>query len=368
MISSIDERIVHCKLFKIVSNISESFTKRFLLERLEKSFTFSEFFGKILMELKDEFIRNLIKNKSTIRRGKYKIKILEAQKMNMVVATIKIFNTIDRYFIPKGVFEELKRSYELNNILTSRFNSFEESLIGLIYRYTILWEYEEFLSKGNLKILHEELGCNIECFSSPLYRTLERYCSMFEEDRIFASMGNFFSVKSLTYDGLGHDSANAGACTSACAGVHANASCAYAYAANGKYDVHSFHGISAEVNPPYVDEIIERTLERIFEFVSSNIPCSFVLSLPRDREINSKLSVYVAHKFEMPIKINIYTKYLQRIELRKELNVYIIQNSKGAVAYPVTERFKRRFIAYNEESDKDSDSTISNKVIINRTA
>jgi hypothetical protein len=320
MTKKLDEKIVNYKLFKIVSSISStissnSFTRKFLLNSLEKSFTFLEFFSEILSEVKDSFVNDLIKTKLDVRNDKYKIKVLNDQKMNMIVVMIKIFNSVDRYFIPKGVFEELKRSYEyLENhgkALNSEFDEgFNENVICLIYRYTTLWEYEEFLSKENLKILHEELGCNLECFSSPLYRTLEKYCSMFEDDKIFGSIGNFFTA-SFTSD--------------------------------------SDTGISAEVNPPYIDQVIDRTLDRIFNLINSDIPCSFVLSLPRGREIDTRLIRNVIYKFEMLVKVNIYTRYLQRIELKKMLNVYIIQNNKGSIRYPVTERFKRRFMEYNEE-------------------
>lgn len=67
-----------------------------------------------------------------------------------------------------------------------------DSLIGLVLRYQCLMAFDSNFHgsvPGNWK---STLGGFTECFASPFNHKFERYYSMFEQDREFGSLGNFF--------------------------------------------------------------------------------------------------------------------------------------------------------------------------------
>lgn len=87
-------------------------------------------------------------------------------------------------------------------IPSSRFtllNKKKERVAALLLRYNNHHTRMHHGIPPNItRLLQSEFQCTMECFASPLNRTLDHYCSMYEEDLEFGSSGNFFDYDPLT--------------------------------------------------------------------------------------------------------------------------------------------------------------------------
>lgn len=304
------EEILSYRIIEIISEIidkqNKNIVEMYILEKLKKKeLDIIRFFNTISDKLEDhDSIERIKRNIMSKRNLFYNIKIVEFD--SLVIVIMKIGSITERYFLSKEVYQKILNSFTLLKRYFSKY------LFRLLCKYRTLWHYQCFLSKQNLLIFKEELNCELECFSSPLYRVLPKYCSMFDDtDSLFGSLGNFFSLNPYKFP----------------------------------------DGMCMEINPPFIDQVIEKTIEKILEFLETEIPFSFILSLPvwTNLSINLYSSRHRVLEIDIrKIKCTLYTKYFQEINYYKcNIMILIVQNEKGSKKYPVTSNFLQKFLEYN---------------------
>jgi len=68
-------------------------------------------------------------------------------------------------------------------------------MIGLVLRYKCMGAFSDNLHASFPSYWMDVLGKNfVECFASPFNHKFEKYYSIYEQDRVFGSLGNFFSM------------------------------------------------------------------------------------------------------------------------------------------------------------------------------
>jgi hypothetical protein len=309
----VEQEIILHKIAKTISEIAVKDNKYLTKLFLRTNFSFKDFFLQLINILrksdnKSEKIKNILSSDKLIFRT-----FTEIAGLDRIVTVSVSFNSfsrknlklLDRFFISESLFEKLRQKY------FGLPKNFERDLFKLLYRYTTLWQYQSFLSEENLKLFKEELDCSLECFSCPLYRVYENYCSMFEEDRIFGSLGNFFSFQPYSQN------------------------------------------LCMEINPPYISDIIDKTIDKIIEIASIDGCFCFILTIP-DWFMEKIVKLYernltIIELHPERVNFTLYTKNFQKINYYKtSLTILIIRNKKGEKRFPISETFIQRLNDINK--------------------
>lgn len=95
--------------------------------------------------------------------------------------------------------------------------------------------------------IKKEYNPTIDCFASPFDNRLSRYCSMFEIDKKFGSLGNFFDM-----------------------------------------DISEFEDQVLYMYPPGIELILNKTIERM-ETILSNVKCTCLLIIPEWNDLIIKM-------------------------------------------------------------------------------
>lgn len=75
----------------------------------------------------------------------------------------------------------------------------DQEMVGLVLRYKCMGAFSDNLHGSVPPSWSELLGdAWVECFASPFNHKFDKYYSIYEQDRVFGSLGNFFSMMNLT--------------------------------------------------------------------------------------------------------------------------------------------------------------------------
>ena len=161
-----------------------------------------------------------------------KKEVKRSEKLSIVhFPDVVVVSGQKKYFIGPEVFERLKTEYTGTD--------FEKDFHDMLTRYEVFGAtYQVYLPRELLQTLRDRFCVTIEGFSSPFFNVMPRYGSMFKEN-LTGSLGNFFML-----------------------------------------EPEMFGGAFMEVNPPFLDVVIEKTWEKIKKFLNSGIPFAFLLVLP----------------------------------------------------------------------------------------
>jgi hypothetical protein len=100
----------------------------------------------------------------------------------------------------KGILDKLRR--ELCARLGEadpRADRVDQEMIGLVLQYKCIGAFSDNLHGSVPELWRELLGDQwVECFASPFNHKFDKYYSMYEQDRVFGSLGNFFSTMEIT--------------------------------------------------------------------------------------------------------------------------------------------------------------------------
>lgn len=327
-----EQEIILHKIAKTISELSLKDNK-YLIYLFFKTggSSFRDFFKWLVSiivnnDIKSEKIRNILSSERL--RFRVFVETVGIDRIVTITVSVSISITslhrhlklLDRFFISQKMFRKLKSKYIKIPSVSKGISTFEKELYKLLYRYSTLWQYQSFLSEENLLLFREELDCSLECFSCPLYRVYESYCSMFEEDRVFGSFGNFF-------DFVDHNM-------------------------NRLPEMYT-HGLCMELNPPFIAEVVDKTINKMIDLILIDIAYCFILTIPDwfsdklTKLYGIGLSIIELH----PERLNftLYTKNFQRINYYKtSVTIAIIRNKKGEIRYPVTEDFIQKLIDINK--------------------
>lgn len=81
-----------------------------------------------------------------------------------------------------------------------RADRVDQEMIGLVLRYKCMGAFSDNLHGSIPGMWSELLGEEwVECFASPFNHKFAKYYSIYEQDRVFGSLGNFFSMLKLTH-------------------------------------------------------------------------------------------------------------------------------------------------------------------------
>lgn len=91
---------------------------------------------------------------------------------------------------------------QLRDSLCGRFSASEfdsdwvdQEMIGLVLRYKCMGAFSDNLHGSVPSCWMDVLGSDyVECFASPFNHKFKRYYSIYEQDRVFGSLGNFFAM------------------------------------------------------------------------------------------------------------------------------------------------------------------------------
>jgi hypothetical protein len=330
-----EQEIILHKIAKVIAELWLKDNKHLIRLFLEKNYNFSFFIMQLVNMIKEQENRSR-KIEKILSSGKINFEVLtEITGLDRIVTVSVSINSfsrtrlklLDRFFISQKMFKKLNLKYIGNH------EFFEKELYKLLYRYSTLWQYQSFLAEENLLLFKEELECSLECFSCPLYRVYDNYCSMFEEDKVFGSFGDFFKFQLVRdyeiknqYLPMLEGPTSEGAKTIE---------------------------LCMELNPPYISEIVDKTIDKIIELITVDGAFCFILTIPDwfldkiPKLYEKGLSIIEIH----PERINftLYTKHFQKINYYKtSVTILIIRNKKGELRYPVTETFIQRLIDINK--------------------
>lgn len=104
----------------------------------------------------------------------------------------------------KVVLKKLQDKLTKNTLvaLGEADDTITNQMISLVLRYQCLDAFENNFHASIPKEWKTEFNDFTECFASPLNNKLDNYFSMFEEDKIFGSRGNFFTFLSKNNNSL----------------------------------------------------------------------------------------------------------------------------------------------------------------------
>lgn len=161
--------------------------------------------------------------------------------------------------VPVAVPERMKLAYTGTNFK----RDFETCMI----RYSPLWSAHELVpDPKNLAKVFEQDQINLEGFSNPFTAVHSNFCSAFDEDKLFGSRGSFF-----------------------------------------KY--HMPPGTRAWLNPPFVEQLIVKTVDHVLDQLSATDDISCTLFLPdwSDMESIARLCSSPYYKGQTLINAGTYT-------------------------------------------------------------
>lgn len=196
---------------------------------LENIIRYTDIRGSQIIE---EYMTSIMNN-TEIQKKK---EIFCTVDMSLKFVTFKFKGMINHQIIHVNIFNKLiKNDIKLDDI------------IYLILKYYFLGIDTGFFWSIDRDIYDRLIDINdnkycIECFASPLNHTIDNYCSLYEEDKIFGSLGNFF-----TY-----------------------ADCII------KNNLEK----RLVINPPYTELMIEKTIEKIIEIKEYVNKTEFFILLP----------------------------------------------------------------------------------------
>jgi hypothetical protein len=121
----------------------------------------------------------------------------------------------------------------------------DQEMIGLVLRYKCMGAFSNNLHGSVPSSWMDELGNQyVECFASPFNHTFDKYYSIYEQDKVFGSMGNFFAMIELNSGRL---------------------------PAGGKY----------EINPPWNNQMYERLEEILDVTLACQAPIEAIIVGPK---------------------------------------------------------------------------------------
>jgi len=201
-----------------------------------------------------EYINDLVISVSIFLKKKYLLflKLTESQidvKYNLTeyddYIDVIIYNNINglnainkeiTFIISKELFNRLHNKLKkFSKIKKDYYNIY---ILCLIYRYSYIDSNNQQLAINyNVKKIFKEYGVNFELYGSAINVLNDYYCSLFYDiEQFFGSRGNFFDIK-LT------------------------------------------HGIYW-CNPPYINDIMTRTAEKLIYFLEKNKNLAFIITIP----------------------------------------------------------------------------------------
>lgn len=184
-----------------------------------------------------------------IKKEAKEIKVKRSEKLSIVqFPDVVVVSGQKKYFIGPEVFERLKTEYTGTD--------FEKDFHDMLTRYEVFGAtYQVYLPRDLLQTLRDRFCVTVEGFSSPFFNVMPRYGSMFKEN-LTGSLGNFFMLEPEMF-GEGSSMPS-----------------------SSMPEGHKSSGAFMEVNPPFLDVVIEKTWEKIKKFLNSGIPFAFLLVLP----------------------------------------------------------------------------------------
>lgn len=270
-------------------------------------FTFEPYMDNSMMQqLKEGKYKTYMKKISLIKKNL--IKEYESEDMPRITWKIASegLNKTSLLILQK-LQDELCKSNntKISKIGRNKNKFIQEQMICLVLRYKCIGGFENKLHGSITKKISNNLKDYIECFASPLNHKLDKYFSMFEEDKIFGSSGNFFKFIKENNNTL----------------------------PSGLY----------EINPPFINEIFEKITEIISNSLNTSNKFTIIFIAPNWKNtkyvkqldgliLKPKLKKYSSTGIKLIKYINdtenlffrVKTKYWIISSMKHNLNIYLL--------------------------------------------
>jgi len=287
--------------FRLLKNSLNQEIKKIIGKDIEN--IFEKFIARVydqiqlIPEINEEDYHDVCIEKTIVTDEKNKYIVLTYNKESLKI-------TQDHYKKLKKLFIEQESKMDLQTsvwVLLKRYSKFicdpEEKSE----------QFHAAAPKSFFEFINEQFDVSFECFASPLNCYFKNFCSAFvDTDRCFGSKGSFF----------------------------------YFVPEQGSF----------EVNPPYVEEVIEYTADHIFDLLkSSKKPLLFIVGVPDWREPLQKgqekieKSNFLKGQFTLEGTKYEYVSGAQH-KCNNTFNMpftnrfYLIQNEAGSRKWPIKEK------------------------------
>lgn len=216
------------KINKVLTNLKANYKYQLeLLAGYAKSVVYKKNISNYKMK---KTMINIKKNKNLLLESTFiKLDIT----VNFIIKDKRLINILNNILIPIKIYDKLVNSY------IGPKGKVDEYLWAIVYRYQLLGSNNHQLAvlPSIMESMTKDYNLNFECFASAINSTYPKYCSIYYDlEQYFGSVGSFFNIVPV----------------------------------KGTFGF----------NPPYQKDIIELGINKLFGYLKSSEPLTFIITIP----------------------------------------------------------------------------------------